>query len=61
MPVYFESPATEVSRYRAGKSQARDRQEQIAREILEDANADNAEREWARSVVVEPVVASAEN
>jgi hypothetical protein len=46
---YFEPPASELTRYRAGKQREREKQEQIARDYLNDPNSTEAEREWARS------------
>jgi hypothetical protein len=54
VPAYFNPPATEVSRYRAEKRREREKEEQLAREILADPNAEHltdADKEWARSIV----------
>lgn len=51
VPAYFNPPATEVSRYRAEKRREREKQEHLAREILGDPDAADADREWARSVL----------
>jgi hypothetical protein len=54
VPAYFNPPATELSRYRAGKQREQEKQEQIARDILADPQSAEEEREWARSVVPPP-------
>jgi hypothetical protein len=51
VPAYFDQPATQLSQYREGKKREREKEEQIAREILADRDATEADREWARSVV----------
>jgi hypothetical protein len=51
VPAYFDQPATELMRYRKGKQRERERQEQIAREILADSQSTEAECEGARSIV----------
>jgi hypothetical protein len=51
---YFRPPATELTRYRAGKKREREKQEQLARDILVDPQSTEAEREWARAVAAPP-------
>jgi hypothetical protein len=51
VPAYFDPPATELSRYRAGKRRERERQEEIARQVLSDAQSAEGERAWAQSVL----------
>lgn len=48
---YFEPPASELTRYREEKKRAREREEQFAREVLNDPASTDAGREWARAVI----------
>jgi hypothetical protein len=48
---YFEPPASELTRYREEKKRAREKQEQCAREVLDDPASTDVDREWARSVI----------
>lgn len=54
VPAYFAPPATELSRYREGKRQDQEREERIARQVLEDEQSTQEERAWARSVLSNP-------
>jgi hypothetical protein len=57
VPAYFDQPATELASYRAGKRQEREKQEQLAREILAHPDsqlASDVAQEWARSVLSSP-------
>lgn len=54
VPAYFDPPATELSRYREGKRQDREKEEQIARQVLEDERSTQEERAWAQSVLSNP-------
>ena len=51
VPAYFDPPATELKRYRAEKRKEREREEQVARDILADSESTDAGREWARSTL----------
>jgi hypothetical protein len=59
VPAYFSPPATELARYRAEKRREREREEQIAREILANPESTDEDRNWARSVV-SPISAAAD-
>ena len=54
VPAYFDPPATELSRYREGKRRDREKEEQIARQVLEDEQSTQEERAWAESVLNNP-------
>jgi hypothetical protein len=47
VPAYFDPPAIELIRYRAGKSQQQANREAMAREILEDPNSSAEDRAMA--------------
>ena len=51
VPAYFDPPATELARYRAGKRQEREEKERTAHQILQDPQAAEQEREWARQLL----------
>jgi hypothetical protein len=59
VPVYFDLPATELSRYRAEKRREKEREEQFAREILANPKSTDEEQDWARSIV-SPISAAAD-
>jgi hypothetical protein len=54
VPKLFEPPATELNRYRAQQRQNAERTEQAkeaARQALEDPEASEEEKQWARTVL----------
>lgn len=52
VPTYFGPPATELTKYRAGKRREREEQERLAQQVIEDPHATPEEKEWARSMLL---------
>jgi hypothetical protein len=51
IPAYFDAPATELIRYRAGKAKEQHEHEEIARKVLGDPEATEDEKAWAHLVM----------
>jgi hypothetical protein len=51
VPLYFQAPATELARYREDRRHQAEQGRETARKILEDPEAGEQEREWAKSVI----------
>jgi hypothetical protein len=49
--AYFDPPATELAKYRAGKRQEREHQERLAAQVLDDPQSAEEERAWAKSIL----------
>ena len=51
IPEYFVSPAYELQRYRAEKTQESIKNRALAQEFLEDSRSTPEERQWAESIL----------
>ena len=51
VPKFFQSPATELTRYRDEKGRQIKESREVARHILEDPEASDTDREWARAAL----------
>ena len=51
VPKFFEPPATELTRYRDEKGRQLKESREVARRILEDPEASDNDREWARAAL----------
>ena len=51
VPKFFETPGTELNRYREQKAREAEKSREVARCILTDPDATEREREWARAAL----------
>jgi hypothetical protein len=51
VPKFFQLPATELNRYRENKLHDTEQSREVARRILEDPEASDRDREWARAAL----------
>ena len=51
VPLYFQQPATELQRYRNQRRRQAEQGTETARKILEDPEASEQERQWAKSML----------